>query len=157
VKERFVAGRRLSVNDGVLPFHWEIVVQNLNSDTSAHQLVVDLGGAATIGNAGWHGAPLHSGEIWATDPWDVVIDQGNGTVTWSTDDFATDPNANALRYGQMFTFWFDSDVGPENDTTTLSTFKIVDTLTLPFTGQAPLLFIDGFETGDTMNWSSTTP
>ncbi|MBZ0113623.1 MAG: hypothetical protein K8J08_14255 [Thermoanaerobaculia bacterium] len=157
VKERFVAARRLSVNDGVLPFHWEIVVQNLNSDTSAHQLVVDLGGAATIGNAGWHGVPFHSGEVWATDPWDVVVDQGNGTVTWSTDDFATDPDANALRWGQVFTFWFDSDVGPENETTTLSTFKIVDTLTLPFTGELPVLFIDGFETGNTTNWSATSP
>jgi hypothetical protein len=30
-------------------------------------------------------------------------------VTWSTDDFASNPDANALRWATTFSFWFDVD------------------------------------------------
>jgi hypothetical protein len=43
-------------------------------------------------------------------------------VTGSTDDFAADPEANALRWGTVFSFWFDATAGPEGIVHTLGLF-----------------------------------
>ena len=76
-----------------------------------------------LSNAGFFDVDHHSGEPYETTDWTIAIDGPAGTIEWSTDTFAVDENANALRWGTMFSFWFDSDTAPTNAVHTLEFFK----------------------------------
>ena len=83
------------------------------------------------------------------------VTQATGTVTWATSTFASYPNANALRFATLFNFWFDAD-SPNPISHTLTLFKPGSPAEVTFwTDNA--LFIDGFESEDTSQWSITVP
>jgi len=137
--ERFhVAYKATDLGGG--DFHYEYALHNLNSDRSARRFTVSFPGAATITNVGFHDIDHHSGEPYGTADWTADLSVP-GEVTWSTDPYWEDPDANALRWGTMFNFWFDADAGPGGVTYGLGEFKP--------------MFADGFELGDTGGWSST--
>ena len=118
--ERFHVARKATPAGG--GWHYEYAVHNHDSDRSANRFTVSFPGGATISNPGFHSVAHHSGEPYATNPW-VADLSTSGRVTWSTDGFAADPNANALRWGTTFSFWFDATAGPEGITHTLGLFK----------------------------------
>jgi hypothetical protein len=152
--ERFHAARKVTDLGGG-SFHYEYAIHNLNSDRSARSFTVDFPGTPTISNAGFHDIEHHSGEPYATTDW--TIDTGTpGTVTWSTDTFGTDPNANALRWGTMFSFWFDATAAPGGIDHTIGLFKPGSPTEIEF-AMSTGIFEDGFESGDTNTWSSATP
>jgi hypothetical protein len=84
-----------------------------------------------ISNDGFHAPPQHPG--WPQDgtvgdagysstPWS--FDPGNGSsVTWSTETFAQNPNANAVRWGTLYNFRFDSTLPPAAGQVTIGFFK----------------------------------
>ena len=151
--ERFLVAREVTdLGGGVL--HYELAIHNLNSDRSARSFTVDFPGAATITNAGFHDIDHHSGEPYSTADWTIDLTTP-GQVTWSTDDFATDPNANALRWATMFSFWFDATADSGGIAHTLGLFKPGSPSEVTF-ALATTLFADGFESGGTGAWSSTT-
>ena len=92
-------------------WHYEIAVHNVNAALAAGGFTVDFPGAATITNVGFHDIEHHSGEPYATTDWTPTVDNANGSVTWRTEAWSSNNNANALRWGTMFTFWFDVNVG----------------------------------------------
>lgn len=159
VTERFHAARRVtSAGGGTV--RYEIAIHNMNSDRGARSFTVDFGGVTNITNVGFHDVDHHSGEPFDVADWTPTVDGAAGTITWSTDTFAADPNANALRWGTMFTFWFDADRGPEDASQTLGLFKdgSPTELDVPFSNVGlPIIFGDNFETGDTTNWSDALP
>ncbi|MCH7572355.1 MAG: hypothetical protein IH891_05515, partial [Planctomycetes bacterium] len=55
--------------------------------------------------------------------WAAVI--AGDLLTWSTATFATDPNANALRWNTMYNFHFDADAPPGIGSLELGLFKPV--------------------------------
>lgn len=59
--------------------------------------------------------------------WLVTVDRcGNKllvAITWSTTSYAVDPNANALRWGTLYNFRFDTNVPPEPSAVRLDLFK----------------------------------
>jgi hypothetical protein len=117
--ERFHVARKATPAAG--GWHYEYAVHNLDSARAANRFTVRFKGAAAISNPGFHAVAHHSGEPYATTPW--VADLSTpGEVTWSTDDFAADPDANALRWGTVFSFWFDATAGPEGIVHTLGLF-----------------------------------
>ncbi len=153
--ERFHAGRRITEDGGVM--HHEYAIHNLSSDRSARSFTIRLPASADIRNAGFRDVDHHSGEPYATTDWTIDVD--GGTVTWFTDDFATDPDANALRWGTMFSFWLDVDVAG-NTTYSLGLFKpgAPQDVEIPFTPiLGDLIFADGFESGDLSAWSCAGP
>jgi hypothetical protein len=44
-------------------------------------------------------------------------------MTWNTETFAQNPNANAIRWGTMYNFRFDSNRPPQTVTATIGFFK----------------------------------
>ena len=44
-------------------------------------------------------------------------------LTWSTETFAQNPNANAIRFGTMYNFRFDSNRPPQTANATIGFFK----------------------------------
>jgi hypothetical protein len=50
--------------------------------------------------------------------------QNLGTsMEWSTEDFATNANANAIRWGTMYSFWYESTNAPQVVQATLGLFR----------------------------------
>ena len=149
--ERFHVARKVTDLGGG-DFHYEYAVHNLNSDRSAISFTIDFPGAATISNAGFRDIDHHSGEPYDTADWTVDV-ATPGEVTWSGVPFATDPDANALRWATMFSFWFDATAGPAGASHVLGLFKPGSPAEVEF-NILHQLFADGFESGGTGAWSS---
>ncbi len=158
--QRFHAARRVTDLGGG-QWHYEFAIHNMNSDRAARSFTVDFGTSTTITSVGFHDIEHHSGEAYDTDDWTPTVDMNAGTISWSTDEFALNEDANALRWGTMFSFWFDANQPPSPASYTLGLFKTGNPgqLDVPFAGSGPIDFVfsDGFESGDTTVWSTTVP
>ncbi|MEM7230245.1 MAG: PQQ-dependent sugar dehydrogenase, partial [Planctomycetota bacterium] len=111
----------LATDNGNGTWHYEYVVHNLNSDRSVNSFEVPVGNGVNVTNIGFHDVNYHSGESYADTDWVGV--RTASTVIWSTDDFGTDSDANAIRWGTSYTFRFDANFGPEDNNATLGIFK----------------------------------
>lgn len=152
--ERFQVARRVTGSSPL--WHYEYAIGNLNSDRSARRFAVVFPSGATISGAGFADVDHHSGEPYATTDWAIDTSVPN-TMPWSTDDFATDANANALRWATTFTFWFDADAPPSGNLQhTLGLFKPGSPAEVPFSFLGAI-FADGFEGGSFAAWDLTVP
>ncbi len=138
-------------------WRYEYALFNLNSHRSAGSFAVPIAADTVITNAGFHDVDSHSGEPYDPTNWTITVDNGAGRVIWSTDDFFTDENANALRWGTMYNFWFDADASPQSGGAQIGLFRpgspsfIEEAVLAPSAGTS-LIFSDGFESGDTTAW-----
>jgi hypothetical protein len=123
-------------------WHYEYALFNMNLDRSIQSFSVPLGAGVNVSNLGFH-APLQE-PGWSNDgtqgdtgysstPWDV--DQQTSSITWSTETFATNQNANAIRFGTLYNFRFDADQPPQTANATVGYFKTGDPMTVEI--QAP--------------------
>ncbi len=152
VVERFHVGRKVTNLGGGL-WHYEYAVHNLNSDRSARAFEVDLPVAANFSNVGFKDIDSHSGEPYSTLDW--TVSSIAGTLSWTTDSFAANPNANALRFGTMYNFWFDTDQPPTSVIVhRIELFKTGDPESITFTIGNDV-FADGFESGNTGSWTGS--
>lgn len=154
VIERFHVGRKVtSLGNGL--WHYEYAVHNLNSDRGARAFEVEFPVTANFTNVGFKDIDSHSGEPYATTNWTVF---SSGTLlSWATDTFAADPNANALRFGTMYNFWFDADQPPARAVVhRIGLFKTGDPDEVSF-AIGNDLFADGFESGSTASWTGSGP
>jgi hypothetical protein len=94
----------LTTDNGDGTWHYEYALYNRTSARGIRGFRVGTGGA-TITNVGFHDIDNDA----ATD-WTATV-TGN-SVSWETDDFATNPDANSIRYQNLFNFRFDADVPP---------------------------------------------
>jgi len=118
---RFHVGSR-AVDNGDGTWRYSYVVYNLTSDLSAGSFTVAKAANATITNAGFHDIDYHSGEPYDNTDWNVEI--GKDAVVWSNgSSFASNPDANALRWNTAYTFWFDSTTPPAEGDLSLGLFK----------------------------------
>jgi len=102
-------------------FRYEYAVFNLNSHRSVASLEVPIGGGAFIQSQGVSFPMSHSNEPYSNAPW--TTQASPSSVSWFTDDFGINPNANAIRWGTMYSFWFESPNAPEIKTATLGLFR----------------------------------
>jgi hypothetical protein len=101
---------------------YDYAVYNLSSDLAGASLEVPVAANTNVSNIGFHDVPWHSGEPYNNTDW--VVDPVTTSVRWHTDQtHAQNPNANALRWGLMYNFWFTADRGPTLGTATLGLFK----------------------------------
>src|SRR5213596_2476505 len=111
-------------------WHYEYAVYNENLDRGIQSFSVPLGPGVNISNIDFHAPPQEPG--WANDgtqnnqgysstPWTVT--QAPDSITWSTETFATNQNANAIRWGTMYNFRFDADQPPNPTNATVGFFK----------------------------------
>ena len=89
-----------------------------------------VGPGVNISNIGFHAPIQHPG--WANDgtfnnqgysstPWTVTQDASS--ITWNTETFAQNQNANAIRFGTLYNFRFDADQAPNPTNATVGYFK----------------------------------
>ena len=111
-------------------WHYEYAVYNQNLDRAIQSFGVPLGAGGTLSNIGFHAPPQHPG--WAADgtvgntgysnaPWTQT--QSGSAMTWSSETFAQNQNANAIRWGTMYNFRFDSNRPPQTTNATIGFFK----------------------------------
>ncbi len=102
---------------------YDYVVFNLNSDRSGGSFEIPLPCGVTATNAGFSSPWYHSGELYNSNPWTVSI--SGSSIRWQTDQtFAQNVNANAIRWGSTFSFWFEANTPPaSNQQAFLGLFK----------------------------------
>jgi hypothetical protein len=111
-------------------WHYEYALYNQNLDRAIQSFSVPLGPGANISNISFHAPPQqpgwpHDGTVgdagYSSTPWDVAQDASS--ITWSTETFATNQNANAIRYATLYNFRFAADQPPETTNATVGFFK----------------------------------
>ena len=122
-------------------WHYEYALSNQNLDRAIQSFSVPVGGAH-ISNIGFHAPPQEpawpndgtfNNQGYSSTPW--AVDQSGGSITWSTETFATNQNANAIRFGTLYNFRFDADQPPQTANATVGYFKTGSPMTVEI--QAP--------------------
>ncbi|MGI8437828.1 MAG: dockerin type I domain-containing protein [Chthoniobacterales bacterium] len=122
-------------------WHYEYAVYNQNMDRAIQSFGVPMGCGAVISNIGFHAPPQEPG--WANDgttgnagysstPWTAVQDSSG--MSWNTESLAQNPNANAIRWGTMYNFRFDSDQAPQSVNATVGFYKTGAPITVAVQG-----------------------
>jgi hypothetical protein len=109
-------------------WRYEYALFNFTSDRSAQSFTIPLPAGARISNSGFHDVDYHSGDglVITTDGTDWPSTITSAAVAWSTQTFAQNANANALRWGTLYNFRFDANVPPAVDLgqAVIGTFKV---------------------------------
>ncbi len=105
-------------------WRYEYAVFNLSSDLAGGSFTIPVPAGVTVTNSGFRAPQNHSGELYNNDPW--TITRNSADVTFAcAQNYNMNVNANALRWGNMFNFWFDASTAPAAGTqnATLGIFK----------------------------------
>ncbi len=102
---------------------YEYAVYNMSSERGVRSLSLPLGGAA-VSNVGSHAAPNHS-EGYLDDPvntpWVSYVDSGD--LNWSSQTYAENTRANAIRWGTLHNFWLDANAPPVESIAVMQRYK----------------------------------
>jgi hypothetical protein len=107
---RFIVAKKVTSLGGG-NHHFEFAVQNLDSDRSGRGFTVSFAPGTVISNAGFKDIGYHSGEPYSGTDWTPAIN--GASVNWATQTYAQNVNANALRWGTLYNFWFDATASGE--------------------------------------------
>jgi hypothetical protein len=124
-------------------WHYEYALFNMNLDRAIQSFSVPIGAGVNVSNIGFHAPPQHPG--WAHDgtvgdagysstPWDVT--SAPDSITWNTETFAQNQNANAIRWGTLYNFRFDADQPPQPANATVGFFKTGSPIMVAIQGPA---------------------
>ncbi len=114
-----LAAKAIDLGGGV--WRYSYALQNLDSDRSARSFNVPLAPGLQVTNVGFHDVDYHSGEPYSLTDWLTIT--GLFNLRWETPPYENSPNANALRYGTVYNFYFDTVSPPEPTTVTIDLFK----------------------------------
>ena len=114
VKTTHVAGTTYLVDVGVY---------NLDSDNGVRGLTVATDNLKVAPAGIGFYSPPSFGEAFSSDPWPSKVSQHQ--VSWQGPSYDRDHAANAIRWGQLFNFWFEanSPSAPDIQAITLLPFK----------------------------------
>jgi hypothetical protein len=135
----FIASKVTNPSAGV--WHYEYALYNENLDRAIQSFSVPLGCAIAVTNLGFH-APLNhpgfpndgtlGGAGFSNVPWSSS--QTTDAVSWSSETFAQNQNANAIRWGTLYNFRFDSNKPPITTNATIGFFKTGTPVTVAIAG-----------------------
>ncbi len=100
---------------------YEYALHNLYVHRSASWFSIPVEATSIITNAGFHDVNYHSGEIYDGTDWSSA--QSSQAISWATDTFGVNPNANALRWGTLYNFRFVADAPPVSTPVTIGLFR----------------------------------
>lgn len=111
-------------------YHYEYAINNQNLDRAIQSFSVPVASEVTVSNIGFHAPVNHPGIAndgtqgdsgYSNLPWAAA--RNGGTMTWNSETFAQNQNANVLRWGTTYNFRFDSTRPPVNTIATIGFFK----------------------------------
>jgi hypothetical protein len=127
-------------------WHYEYAIYNENLDRGIQSFTVPLGCGVSVSNLGFHAPPNHPGFLndgtqgnagFSNAAWSS--EQAATGVTWSSETFAQNQNANAIRWGTLYNFRFDSDHAPLAASATIAFFKTGTSVTVTVLGPCEVL------------------
>jgi len=116
-------------------WRYEYAMQNVNSHRSIRSVRIPIPDGVAITNTGFSDVDYHSGEPWDGTDWATTI--GSQSITFRTSSFGINENANALRWGTMYSFWFDADASPDTAELTIGVFRPGSPSDYPVAAKAP--------------------
>ncbi len=118
---RYFIGYKVTDN-GNGTWHYEIAIQNLNSDRGGYSLSLPIPSGVNVTNIGFRDIDYHSGEPYTNVDWTASV--ADGSLTWHADaTYAQNANANALRWATLYNFWFDANTAPASAQAAFGLFK----------------------------------
>lgn len=140
--ERFHLARKVTQ---VAPGLWryEFAIHNMNSDRSADRFSVDFGQPTTFTGIGFKDVNAHSNEPYDTTDW--ASSTSATAIQWEAAAFTPAQDANALRWGTMYNFWFEATSPPLATTGVLRLFKPGSPTEVTIALPAETMFSNGFE------------
>ena len=125
-------------------WHYEYALYNQNLDRGIQSFSLPMGSGVTISNPGFH-APLNHPGIandgtqgsagYSNAPW--ARTETATDVSWSSETFGINQNANAIRWGTLYNFRFDSNRPPQSATATVGFFKTGEPMAVEVQGPSP--------------------
>ena len=115
----YVGARVTDLGNGT--WRYQYAVQNLNADGAA-RFIVPLHGEASPANIFFSDVDYHSGELLDGSDWTAAQDLSLGTLAWAP--VTADELANALRWGTLYSFGFDTNLPPELGPVTLEAYVV---------------------------------
>jgi hypothetical protein len=133
-------------------YHYEYAIYNQNLDRgiqsfSVPRLLIPGIGRAELAeqNVEFHAPPQHPGFAndgtqgnagFSSAEW--TFNSSGASLTWNSETFAQNPNANAIRWGTLYNFRFDSTTQPVASNATVGFFKTGAPVTVPIQGPSPI-------------------
>jgi hypothetical protein len=125
-------------------YHYEYAIYNQNLDRAIQSFGIPLGCGVQVTNVGFYAPRNHPGAAndgsvggtgFSNTPWAAT--QSADALTWSTETLAQNQNANAIRWGTMYNFRFDSTRPPQTTTATVGFFKTGQPITVAIEAPSP--------------------
>jgi hypothetical protein len=138
----FIACKVTNPSAGV--WHYEYALYNMNLDRAIQSFNLPLGCGVTVSNVGFHAPPNHPGYPFdgtlgnagfSNAPWTAT--QNAGSVSWNAETFAQNQNANAIRWGTLYNFRFDSNRPPHAMNALIGFFKTGSPIVVGIEGPTP--------------------
>lgn len=126
-------------------WHYEYAIYNQNLDRAIRSFSLPLGSGITLSNVGFRFPPQHPGSLndgtvgssgFSSSAWTQT--QTGSEMTWSAETLAQNPNANAIRWGTMYNFRFDSNRPPQSASATIGFLKTGAPVQVAIQGPAPV-------------------
>ena len=102
-------------------WRYEYALQNVNLDRSVRSFAIPRPHGAAVDNVGFHDVDYHSGDTVDGTDWPAIVT--DASISWSTSAYEVNPDANALRWGTLYNFRFDSRACPGQAIVSLELFK----------------------------------
>jgi len=138
----FIACKVTNPSAGI--WHYEYAINNQNLDRAIQSLSLPLGCGVTVSSLGFHAPPNHPGfpndgtlgnAGFSNAPW--TSNQTSDALSWNSETFTQNQNANALRFGTLYNFRFDSNRPPQAANATIGFFKTGTPITVGIQGPSP--------------------
>jgi hypothetical protein len=133
-------------------YHYEYAIYNQNLDRgiqsfSVPRLLVPAASGAELGEQGieFHAPPQHPGFAndgtqgdagFSSAEW--TFNSSAASLTWNSETFAQNPNANAIRWGTLYNFRFDTATPPAASNATVGFFKTGASIVVAIQGPRPV-------------------
>ena len=126
----FVGYKVTGPNAGVYHYEYAVYNQNLDRAIQSFEVVYPLFQPFDLNNVGFHAPPQHPGFAhdgtqgdagYSSTPW--IFTNSFTSATWNCETFVENQNANAIRYGTLYNFRFDSTAPPADSTANIGFFK----------------------------------
>jgi len=102
-------------------WHYEYALFDMNCDAGVRAFSVPAAPSVHAVDFGFHDVSYHSGDPFDGTDWPAS--RNASSIDWATALFATNPDANALRWNTLYNFRFDANAPPASGMVTLGLFK----------------------------------
>lgn len=111
-------------------WHYEYAIYNQNIDRGIRSFSLRMANGVGLSNVGFHAPPQQPGSTFdgtfnnagfSSAAW--TARQTASSMSWNTETFAQNQNANAIRWGTLYNFRFDANRPPETINATIGFYK----------------------------------